>query len=712
MPLIAQIGADASNFNKVMSGLGTTATEATSGISNSFNTVTASITKLEAELSVYKDKVATSFDPAAIGGYNNQIKNIESSLVTLRHQQEDLITPIKEMGNAAQTASSQVTQSLAQAANSTSLLGGQAMSATMRFQTMRSGMAAARDGVLAFSLGGQAAERSLLAMGHHMTSLVNETGSVKGAFGALLSSLWGAGGIILAISLAAELWSKYSESQKEAADAGKDYVSTLSTIRQAQLKGQQDGEQELVRVRLLYNATQDHTLSLKDRNKAYDELDKKYPKFFSNEEREKTLLGQNTAAYNLLSTAILQAAYAKAYEAQIGTNASRQYQDDQKILDLRIQQIKAAKTLESVKNQQSNAGASGFGGGANAAQLALVNKAQQDLNDIDKQIYNLSSDKNKLDIQNSELMKRASAAELAAGFKTDTQLDEKNKKIKEQATGYDLLQEKIKELKTSLQDLVATGGSPMAIKQMAIDLDLAEIKLSEIDKKIKNSRLASGGVPEIETGNTLRDSISNININKTPSTETDSGFEKSKNEFAALAKLKRESHAASNQYKSDTKEEAAALREVTNIIGGGLTNAFQTALAGTQSFAQAFGQFIIHLIERLIAAIAAAAILAALLSFTGLGAITGAATGIGAFASNFATGLGNIKLAEGGITNGPTHALIGEGREREAVMPLSKLQSFVNTGGGMKDGQIVGVLQGSNLLLQYQRASIQKGRVG
>lgn len=39
-------------------------------------------------------------------------------------------------------------------------------------------------------------------------------------------------------------------------------------------------------------------------------------------------------------------------------------------------------------------------------------------------------------------------------------------------------------------------------------------------------------------------------------------------------------------------------------------------------------------------------------------------------------------LAEGGITNGPTLAMIGEGREREVVTPLSKLQSMINGGGG------------------------------
>ncbi|MFJ2002185.1 HlyD family secretion protein [Streptomyces chartreusis] len=39
-------------------------------------------------------------------------------------------------------------------------------------------------------------------------------------------------------------------------------------------------------------------------------------------------------------------------------------------------------------------------------------------------------------------------------------------------------------------------------------------------------------------------------------------------------------------------------------------------------------------------------------------------------------------LAEGGVTTGPTLAMIGEGREQEAVLPLSRLQGLINMQGG------------------------------
>lgn len=48
------------------------------------------------------------------------------------------------------------------------------------------------------------------------------------------------------------------------------------------------------------------------------------------------------------------------------------------------------------------------------------------------------------------------------------------------------------------------------------------------------------------------------------------------------------------------------------------------------------------------------------------------------------------KLAKGGVTQGPTVAMIGEGREQEAVLPLSKLDAMLNTRefDPTRDGQV------------------------
>lgn len=52
-------------------------------------------------------------------------------------------------------------------------------------------------------------------------------------------------------------------------------------------------------------------------------------------------------------------------------------------------------------------------------------------------------------------------------------------------------------------------------------------------------------------------------------------------------------------------------------------------------------------------------------------------------------------LADGGITTGPTMAMIGEGKEQEAVLPLSKLQGMMDMGGS-REVHLVIDLQGGD----------------
>lgn len=54
----------------------------------------------------------------------------------------------------------------------------------------------------------------------------------------------------------------------------------------------------------------------------------------------------------------------------------------------------------------------------------------------------------------------------------------------------------------------------------------------------------------------------------------------------------------------------------------------------------------------------------------------------GAVGNAFSSAKSAIGLASGGIVSQPTYALIGEGNEPEAVMPLSRLREFAGAGGG------------------------------
>lgn len=651
MPLITQIGADASQYNKVMAGLGATAQSASNDI------------------------------VGAVGNANNSLNS----------------------------------------------LGGTAMSTSMRFQQMRSGMSAARDGMIGLTMSGQRADMALVAMGHHFTSLVNETGSLGGAFKALGSSLLGVGGVILAVTLAAELWREFSKSQKDANDATVDYVSTLTTVRQAALKGQSDGEAEIVRLKILYDATQNHSLSLRDRNLAYDELDKKYPKFFSNADREKTLLGENQKGYEALTIAIENAARAKANEAQIGTNTLRSDTDSEHIKDIQNQKADLEKQIATIQAAQKVSGHSDI---ANAGAIEQRTAAIEHLNEALKNYY---GDQNRIKDQNSKLGQLSSLEENAGGYKTESEDTGKVAKIKEVKTQLQLLEEQYKKLQDAEVKWIEAGNKtdPFNLTPLERQLisvghtidDLKEkLKLTGFDVNVKSTTQSS-----LQSINPLADqketTISNSNSDGEGITHgldfgmpSDADFEKAKKALADYSDLQKTAYYQSDEFKASTKEENTTLKDLTKTIGGGLMQAFQSTLNGSQSFLQSFGNFLEQLIEKIIAAAAAAAILAGLLALTGFtevasfGSLFGQLSGLGGLVSGGASS-GGLHLASGGITTGPTRALIGESGP-EAVIPLSHLPSMIGSNNQNGKNNLVATITGSDLQLWQNRSGIQKGRIG
>jgi len=91
-------------------------------------------------------------------------------------------------------------------------------------------------------------------------------------------------------------------------------------------------------------------------------------------------------------------------------------------------------------------------------------------------------------------------------------------------------------------------------------------------------------------------------------------------------------------------------------------------------------------------------------------AMIAAAGAIKASMSKAASGEGGIPaLAEGGIVTGPTLALIGEGSESEAVIPLSKLNTMMQ-GGGNGAVEVYGRLSGQDILLSSEKATRTRSR--
>jgi len=124
------------------------------------------------------------------------------------------------------------------------------------------------------------------------------------------------------------------------------------------------------------------------------------------------------------------------------------------------------------------------------------------------------------------------------------------------------------------------------------------------------------------------------------------------------------------------------------------------------SAGEALGQMFSRLARSIAESLVQAALFAGILSLISGGA--GAEGGISFFGA-FKSILG---LSSGGVATGPTLAMIGEGSESEAVLPLSKLGNIMqgsfnagsmNTNSMAQNGQFV--LKGNDLVLALQRSN-------
>lgn len=631
---------------------------------------------------------------------------------------------MQDVVSSAKGASNAVSGALSDAAMKTDKLGGSALSASMQFQQMRSGMSAARDGALAFAVGGQRADMMLMAMGHHITTLVSETGSLGGAFKSMGQSLLGIGGVILAITLAFEIYEKTTKKAKETTE---DYVSTLNSVRQATLKGQQDGQAEITRLQVLYKATQDHTLSLKDRNLAYDALETKYPTLFTNAQREQTLLGENATMYEKLAASILSAAAAKAYENQIGTNSNRIFENQQKGNDLLKEQASLQKQIataqQNVKQSNSRISPSGATAGVastNTFDPEVINRATQALEKNKQAVEDLNKDTQKLNQQNSDLAKMAQSSEQKAGFSQDPGTGKDA--TKEALTQFELLEQKASDLKLQLENAFLANAKPTIVTQISEQLAAVSNQLDKIKKQFEDNNylLTARGAELLQSSNPTGSfkknnkaiggseingvGIEDTGISSDEGAKTITNMQAEIKLFNEKSALIRKSQSDQKDYNVELKEEQKIGQDLIKTFGGGLQAAFQSALSGTQNFVTAMGQFLTQLIEKLAAAAAAAEVLSLVLGIVTGGTSIAAKLGMTASQSSFTglfgqlAGIGGIgKHASGGIFTQAHVGMFGEAGP-EAIVTPKHLQDFAGvSGGGNQKVQIEPFMIGASM---------------
>lgn len=157
-------------------------------------------------------------------------------------------------------------------------------------------------------------------------------------------------GLSVAITAAIALWTKWSNKQKEAAEAENQITTAMKESARA-------AAIEKVKLSLLYKATQDQTKGLKDRKAAVANLQKTYPAYFGNLSREAILAGKAAGAYRQLAQDIMKAAMARGFEKKVQEIAEQtadlEVERDEKEKYIRKNKARHNKNAADYKNKGS-----------------------------------------------------------------------------------------------------------------------------------------------------------------------------------------------------------------------------------------------------------------------------------------------------------------------------------------------------------------------
>ena len=146
----------------------------------------------------------------------------------------------------------------------------------------------------------------------------------------LLSSLMGAGPVLAVVTTLFVTFGddiiKWVGKLFRSSNAVDDMVIRMKNLSKVMKDGAEQSAAERVELDMLYKVTQDHTRSLKERNDATDELQRKYPRYFGDLTNEAILAGNAATVYQSLTDNILKAAQARAAMKIIEDNYNKIYQ--------------------------------------------------------------------------------------------------------------------------------------------------------------------------------------------------------------------------------------------------------------------------------------------------------------------------------------------------------------------------------------------------
>lgn len=277
-----------------------------------------------------------------------------------------------------------------------------------------------------------------------------------------------------------------------------DYLKeAMDGVNTAMQDGQKEAQQSVVRLNLLYNATQDTTRSIEERKAAVDELQKQYPAYFKNISDEEILAGKAAKAYNELSNAILKSAMARAAEDKLVENSKKILELEEKRAQLEKERQKAQTVYNKQLKLENN-----LQGDAADFQMSSVNASRRNVNNLTEDITEVNRQISALLTANKKLVKNIDVRSLTATpGQTETtrrnrtpkdrtqQINNDNLKITKQLyeSQTELITDELERQRKALQDTYNAEVADLQNK-LKNDKDLTAASRENINQIIKNKQ--------------------------------------------------------------------------------------------------------------------------------------------------------------------------------------------------------------------------------
>lgn len=277
---------------------------------------------------------------------------------------------------------------------------------------------------------------------------------------------------------------------------------SLNTSRR---KGGEAASEESAKLRILYTASQDTSKSMRERNKAVDELQKMYPDYFGKLSNEAILAGNAASAYDELTKAIIRKGQAQAAEDIVADYSKRNFQlqrginaDSQWVNQMRSAYEAALKQREGMRQNALTVNQSSF---MTNRTLSGDSNAEKIIEEYERRMENIRKSSEEIAKNNKTVEGIVKQIDTSA-YTTD--FSGSSKKQKEEKTDYasQLADARVKAQQTTeklrLQIMVEGIAKRKALARQEYDESVADIDKQERDmlSKMDQARKQGDNIPQ------------------------------------------------------------------------------------------------------------------------------------------------------------------------------------------------------------------------